>query len=113
MLGENGPQRVGPDGDNSWTRFLPSPIRGARVWWDRLDLGPARVGDRVVAEAESVDLPTKVRADFDAGSVWFVAGVPQWASMEDVFVPGDEIMVVFSATKMLRSGFEDPSFVPT
>ena len=37
----------------------------------------------------------------------------QWPSMEDVFVPGDEIMVVFSAEKLRSSGFKDPSFVPT
>lgn len=110
VLGEGGPVRIGPDGDNAWARLLGQPIRATRVWWDRLELGPAHIGERVVEEARSVDFPSALRLDFDAGSVWFVAGIPRGPLMEEVFVPGDEIMVIFGAAKMLSAGFKDPSF---
>ena len=31
--------------------------------------------------------------------------------MEQVAIPGDEIMIVFSATKMRAMGYTDPTFV--
>jgi hypothetical protein len=31
--------------------------------------------------------------------------------MERVFIPGDEIMIVFSAAKMRQMGYDDPRFV--
>jgi hypothetical protein len=31
--------------------------------------------------------------------------------MERVFIPGDEIMIVFSAVKMRDMGYDDPRFV--
>jgi hypothetical protein len=31
--------------------------------------------------------------------------------METVFIPGDEIMIVFSAAKMRSMGYVDPRFV--
>jgi hypothetical protein len=110
VLREDGPERVGPDADNAWACILGKPIRATKVWWDRLELGPALIEERVVEEARSVDVPTALRLDFDAGSVWFVAGIPQGPLMEEVFLPGDEIMVIFTAEKMLWAGFQDPSF---
>ena len=71
--------------------------------------GPLSSGE-VVERARAVDLPTALRLDFDAGSVWFAAAIPQAPSMEDVFIPGDEIMVVFSASKIRAMGYDDPAF---
>lgn len=86
-------------------------VRGAMTWWDRLELGPATLSTgEVIEPARSVDLPTVLRLDFDAGSVWFAAAIPQAPSMEDVFIPGDEIMVVFTAEKIRAMGFDDPAF---
>ena len=108
---DQGPTRIGPDRDDRWARLLGTPIRAARTWWDRLELGPATLGDgTAVAPARGVDLPTALRLDFDAGPVWFVAGIPQYPAMEDVFLPGDEIMVVFTAEKVRSIGFTDPTF---
>jgi hypothetical protein len=40
-----------------------------------------------------------------------VAGIPQWPEMQEVCVPGDEIMVVFTADRMLQIGFPDSKFL--
>lgn len=112
VLGEAGPEKIGPDGDSRWVSFLDSPVRHATTWWDRLELGPATLlsTGEVVEPARSVDLPTALRLDFDAGPVWFVAAIPQAPSMEDVFIPGDEIMVVFATEKIRDMGYDDPRF---
>jgi hypothetical protein len=52
-----------------------------------------------------------MRIDFAAGPVWIVAGIPQAPEMQQVFVPGDEIMVVFTADRMRRIGFPDSDFL--
>ena len=66
------------------------------------------MSDGVVVEpARAVEVPTVLRLDFDAGPVWFVAAIPQWPEMETVFLPGDEIMIVFSSVKMADLGFRD------
>jgi hypothetical protein len=103
VLGEAGPQRVGPDGDgtSSWGLCLGSLILGPGRWADGSIAGPAY----------SVDLPVALRLDFDAAAVWFVAGIPQPPDMRRVFIPGDEIMVVFSCEKMRDMGFDDPAFL--
>ena len=41
-----------------------------------------------------------MRLDFAAGSIWIVAAIPQLPDPQRVVIPGDEIMVVFSARKM-------------
>lgn len=112
VLGETGPERIGPDGDSRWTSFLGSPVRHATTWWDRLDLGPVTLVStgEVVEPARAVDVPTAIRLDFAAGPVWFVAALPQAPSMEDVFIPGDEILVVFTAAKIRDMGYDDPEF---
>ncbi|GAA1567157.1 MULTISPECIES: hypothetical protein [Kribbella] len=38
-------------------------------------------------------------------------GDPAIPAMERVFIPGDEIMIVFSATKIRDMGYTDPRFV--
>ncbi len=53
-----------------------------------------------------------LRLDFAAGPVWFVAGMPDYPDVESVFIPGDEIMVVFSSDKMSKIGFRDPNVTP-
>lgn len=112
VLSGTGPQRIGPDADSRWAEYLDSPVKCAMTWWDRLELGPATLlsTGEVVEPARAVDVPTAVRLDFEAGPVWFVAAIPQMPSMEDVFIPGDEIMVVFAAEKIRDIGYDDPSF---
>lgn len=112
VLGEVGPERIGPDGDSRWASFLGSPVLKSMTWWDRLELGPATLlsTGEIVEPARAVDVPTAIRLDFEAGPVWFVTAIPQLPSMADVFIPGDEIMVVFSAEKITQMGYDDPSF---
>jgi hypothetical protein len=52
-----------------------------------------------------------LRVDFAAGPVWVVAGIPQPPEMREVFIPGDEIMVVFLAERMRQIGFPDGGFI--
>ena len=40
-----------------------------------------------------------------------VAGSPQYPEMREVFVPGDDIMVVFTAERMRQIGFPDSEFL--
>jgi hypothetical protein len=51
------------------------------------------------------------RIDFAAAPVGMVAGVPQAPEMTEVFIPRDEIMVVFTAEKMRDIGFKDSEFL--
>jgi hypothetical protein len=114
ILGEDGPERVGPDleSDSPWDRYLGTPIHRAAAHWERLELGPCRRADGSIAgPARIVDLPTAIRIDFHAGAVWFVAAIPQSPEMQRVCVLGDEIMVVFSREKMRDMGFNDPAFL--
>jgi hypothetical protein len=71
---------------------------------------PAADGS-IAGPAYSVDLPVALRLDFAAAAVWFVAGIPQLPDMRRVFIPGDEVMVVFSREKMRDMGFDDPAFL--
>ena len=78
-----------------------------------LELGPATLSSgEVVDPARAVAAPTALRLDFDADPVWFAAAIPQQSSMEDVFIPGDEIMVVFTAAKVRDMGYIDPESLP-
>lgn len=58
-----------------------------------------------------MDVPIALRLNFPTGTVWFVAAIPQFPEMRPVFIPGDEIMVVFSTDKMRDIGFDDPAFL--
>jgi hypothetical protein len=114
VLGEEGPERIGPDGGSRspWDRYLGTRIRETAAHWERLELGPRRRGDGSVVElARAVDVPMAVRLDFAAGAVWFVAAIPEPPDWQRVFVGGDEIMVVFSHEKMRGMGFGDTAFL--
>jgi hypothetical protein len=112
--GEFGPERAGPDvdGRSPWAARLGSMIRGSACHWERLHIGPSRRADgSVAAPAYSIDVPVALRLDLAAGAVWFVAGIPQLPDPRRVFIPGDEIMVVFSGEKMRDMGFDDRAFL--
>jgi hypothetical protein len=77
VLGEAGPERIGPDGGSRWTGFLDTPVLSAMTWWERIELGPATLtSGEVVEPARAVDVPTALRLDFNAGPVWFAAAIP-------------------------------------
>jgi hypothetical protein len=114
VLGEGGPQRVGPDQDHPevWAPYLGSPIQGGTFHGETLEIGPSRRSDgTIVGAAYTVDLPTALRVDFPAGAMWFVAAIPQFPHMHRVSIPGDEIMVVFAPGRMREMGFNDPAFL--
>jgi hypothetical protein len=112
VLDEGGPQRVGPDTGHPgvWAPYLGASIRGGAFHWERLEIGPGRRSDgTVVSPAYTVDVPIALRLDFPAGAMWFVAGMPQFPDSQRFFIPGDEILVVFSADRMCNMGFDDPA----
>ncbi len=112
FIAEGGPHRVGPDinVESPWQGRIDSLVSGTAVHWTRVEVGPAvRSDGLLVRPAYTVDVPTVLRLDFAAGPVWFVAAMPQGPNMQDVFIMGDEIMVVFSAEKMRSLGFSEPS----
>jgi hypothetical protein len=112
VLGEAGPQRIGPSDLDRWGPFLSTPVRVVRTWWERLKLGPAMRADGTIVEpARSVEVPTALRLTFDAGSVWFVAAMPEPPRAQGAHVLGDEVMVVFDAATMREIGFEDSTFL--
>ncbi len=116
VLGEFGPERVGPDvnGGSPWAPLLGSRVRGTACRWEPFQIGPSWQADGSIGvPAHTVDVPVALRLDFAACSVWFVAGIPQLPDPRRVFIPGDEIMVVFSAEKMRDMGFDDPAFLGT
>jgi hypothetical protein len=85
VLGEDGPQRVGPDDNDPgvWEPYLGSPIHGGIFNWERLEIGPSRRADgTIVGAAYTVDVPIALRVDFQAGAVWFVAAIPQFPQMQ-------------------------------
>ena len=112
-LGPEGPEGWGVSDHAFWQSRLGSPVRGTAIHWERFELGPAiRAMDGArVAEPRTVHVPVALRLDFDSGPVWMVAGIPQWPDDEKVFVPGDEVMVVFSPERMRRIGFPETDFL--
>jgi hypothetical protein len=111
-LGEFGPYRVGPGLESRWSVYLGSPIHDVAICWDTLTVGLTRAAaGEVVARPYAVDVPTALRVDFEVGPVWFVAGMPQYPRVEQVFIPGDEIMIVFEGSKMTQMGYTDAVFV--
>jgi hypothetical protein len=115
FVAEGGPHRVGPDINvgSPWAQRIGSLISRTALHWTHVEVGPATRSDgRVVGPAYTVEVPTVLRLDFAAGPVWFVAAMPQGPDMRDVFVMGDEIMVVFSAEKVRSLGFSDLRLIP-
>ena len=95
-----------------WLARSGCPIRAASTFWETIHIGPGRDGDGViVSEPETFDVPIALRLDFDAGPVWMVAAAPTWPDLDKVFVPSDEIMVIFSAERMRRIGFPETGFI--
>ena len=114
VLGESAPERVGPgvEGNSPWAPLLGSRVHSTACHWEQLQIGPSRRADgSIAAPAHSVDVPVALRLDFAAGSIWIVAAIPQLPDPQRVVIPGDEIMVVFSARKMRDMGFDDPAFI--
>ena len=91
-----------------WQARTGSPISAVTAFWETLttrELHPDAGAER------SYTLPVAMRLDFRAGPVWMVAGMPQWPNVDDVFIPGDEIVLAFSRERMLRMGFRDDDFL--
>jgi hypothetical protein len=107
---DEGPERWTVTGSSEWGSRVGQPILSVETHWETLEIGPAPDStERTAAPAETVELPVALRLDFPAGPVWFVVGVPTDGG--GVFIPGDEIMVVFTSEAMLRLGFPTGSFI--
>jgi hypothetical protein len=92
--------------------LLGQLVRQITIWWERLSLGPAtRSNGELVSPATEVDVPVAFRLDLDPGPVWLVAGIPQGPDMREAFIPGDEIMVIFTSERMREIGFPNTAFV--
>ncbi|MBP8920214.1 MAG: hypothetical protein KBG85_10960 [Micropruina sp.] len=109
VLHKEGPQRVGPNGPSAWDRFLGHRVIAVATYWDTLSLGASTRDGHVIEPASELELPTAIRLDFGSGSVWFVAAIPQAPDMTEVFMPGDEIMVLFSQAKAQAMGLHTRS----
>jgi hypothetical protein len=109
--GEDGPEPRDVSGSDRWQVRLSSPVRNVATFWERFTIGPSYLRDVRVADSYEVDVPVALRLDFAAGPVWMVAGIPQAPQMREVFVPGDEIMVVFATDRMRQIGFPDSEFL--
>lgn len=98
-----------------WRTRKRSPIRGTATFWEQIEKGAGhRVSDNVrVSEPRTDMVPVALRLDFDPGPVWMVAGMPMWPDVDRVFVPADEIMVVFTAERMIKIGFPRTDFLRT
>jgi hypothetical protein len=82
-------------------------------YWETIDVGPAirtRDGEQV-SEPKRHIVPVALRIDFDSEPVWMVAAIPNRTTDSKPFIPGDEIMVVFSADLMRGMGFSDEDFL--
>jgi hypothetical protein len=111
VAGDDGPESWSVSGSDRWRSRLRSRVENVQTFWERFTIGPAYVGNARVADSHQVDVPVALRLDFAAGPVWMVAGIPQLPEMHEVFVPGDEIMVVFTADRMRQMGFPDSDFL--
>jgi hypothetical protein len=117
VLGESGPQRVGPDVHvgTAWAALLESPIRGTACHWERVQIGPGRRADgSFAAPAYSVDVPVALRLDFAAAVVWFVAGIPQLPELRRPRVPSTLPMtsLVSSALSLPRVELDQRGWPP-
>jgi hypothetical protein len=111
-IGEDeGPESFDVSDCDRWRDRLNSPVADVQTFWERFTIGPTYRRSVRVAEPYEVDVPVALRIDFPAGPVWMVAGIPEWPEMREVFVPGDEIMVVFTAGRMRQIGFPDSEFL--
>lgn len=109
--GEDGPVSWDASGSDRWRCRLNSPVMSVQTFWEHLTIGPAYIGGVRVADPYEVDVPAALRLGLAAGPVWMVAGMPQYPHMREVFLLGDEIMVVFTAERMRQIGFPDSEFL--
>ena len=109
--GECGPGSRDVSRSGRWRERLGSPVANVETFWERFTVGPGYRGDGQISDACEVDVPVALRIDFAAGPAWMVAGIPQYPDMREVFVPGDEIMVVFTVERMRQIGFPDSEFL--
>jgi hypothetical protein len=108
VLSDEGPERWTVTNHPEWKLRTGHQVLAVDAHWERHEIGPARTSDgRIVEPARTVEIPLAIRLDFAAGPVWFVAGIPKEG---DVFLGGDEVMVVFTSGAMLRLGFPAGSF---
>jgi hypothetical protein len=111
VTGNDGPESRDVSESGRWRDRLGSPVANVRTFWERVTIGPGHVGGVRAADPYEVDVPVALRIDFATGPVWMVAGIPQAPEMREVFVPGDEIMVVFTAARMQDIGFPASEFL--
>jgi hypothetical protein len=105
VTGEEGPESWDVSDSDRWRHRLNSPVATVQTFWEHLTIGPANVRGVQVEDPYDVDVPVASRIDFAAGPVWMVAGIPEAPEMREVFVPGDQIMVVFTVERMRQIGF--------
>jgi hypothetical protein len=111
--GEDGPQSQDVIAAGHMRPRLKSPVRSVDTFWERVTIGLTCACGVQVADASEVDVPVALRRDFAVGPVWMVAGIPQAPAMRELFIPGDEIMVVFTSDRMRQLGFPDSKFLAT
>jgi hypothetical protein len=109
--GECGPASWDVSRSDRWRERLGSPVANVETFWERLTVGPGYRRNVQISDAYEVDVPVALRIDFAAGPAWMVAGIPKYPGMREVFVPGDEIMVVFTVERMRQIGFPDSEFL--
>lgn len=109
--GDSGPESWDASGSDRWRGRLSSPLGDVQTLWERFTIGAGYIGSAQVSDPREVDVPVALRLDFAAGPVWMVAGIPQYPGMHKVFVPGDEIMVVFTVERMRQIGFPASEFL--
>jgi hypothetical protein len=95
----DGGERRDVTGAARWEGLLPSPIRSAAPHWEQLTLGGPWPKKR-----SRIDLPVGMRLEFEAGPVWVVVGIPQAPDMREVFMPGDEMLVIFTPERVREIG---------
>jgi hypothetical protein len=111
-IGEaEGPESRDVSDSDRWRDRLNSPVADVQTSWNRFTIGPTYRRSVRIEEPYQVDIPVALRIGFPAGPLWMVAGNPKWPEMREVFVPGDEIMVVFTAERMRQIGFPDSEFL--
>lgn len=112
---EQPPEFTRAEGHPRWLQLLSSPVREAAIYWETVTRYPTvsfRDGVPVVENREDVrSVPFAQRLDFDDGPVWMLAAIPPTTSDDQPFMGADEVLVVFTAERMLRFGFPDGAFV--
>jgi hypothetical protein len=96
-----------------WHSRTGCAVQGVATCWEQIEVGPGFRADdgRRVSEPERYSVPIALRLDFQVGPVWMVAVMPSWPDVENVFVPADEIMVVFTSERMHKIGFAETDFL--